>query len=248
MIETAQQGALGRITLAAPERHNALDRAGMADLAAAFDRFEADGAIRAIVLTGAGRSFCAGAVLGDVAAEDWTENPFTPLCARVEASPLPVVAALNGGVYGGGVDLALAADIRIGVTGMRIKVPAAELGIHYPASGLRRAAALLGPTWARRVFVFAERVEGADLVSSGFADAVVAPDKLVETAEGWANRLAGLAPLALQGMKQSLREILDDRADPDVIRARTASCFASDDHREGLAAQADRRPPVFRGR
>ncbi len=89
-----------------------------------------------IVLTGTGRSFCAGAALGDVAGSDWSDNPLTRLCDTLEAFPCPTIAALNGGVYGGGVEVALACDFRVGVIGMKAFVPPARLGIHYEPAGI----------------------------------------------------------------------------------------------------------------
>jgi enoyl-CoA hydratase/carnithine racemase len=91
----------------------------------------------ALVLTGRGRSFCAGAALGEIAGADWTDNPLTRVCDALEAFPAPTVAGLNGGVYGGGVELALACDFRVGVQGMRVFVPPARLGIHYEPAGIR---------------------------------------------------------------------------------------------------------------
>ena len=119
--------------------------------------------LRALVLTGRGRSFCAGAALGDVGGADWTDNPLTRLCDALEAFPLPTVAGLNGGVYGGGVELALACDFRVGVTGMRAFVPPARLGIHYEPAGIARAIDRLGSQAARRLFLLAETFDAEAL-------------------------------------------------------------------------------------
>ena len=125
MIDASVDGPVARITLDRPAAHNALDRAALAELLAVLDDWASRDDIRALVLTGRGRSFCAGAALGDVGASDWTDNPLTRFCDALETIPLPTVAGLNGGAYGGGVELALACDFRIGVEGMRAFVPPA---------------------------------------------------------------------------------------------------------------------------
>ncbi|NNU78870.1 enoyl-CoA hydratase/isomerase family protein [Halovulum dunhuangense] len=246
MIETAAGGHVARITLAAPERHNALDRAGIAAFHAALDALQPEA--RVLVITGRGKSFCAGAALGDVGASDWTENPLTALCDRIEALAMPTVCALNGGVYGGGVELALSCDFRIGVTGMRMFAPPAELGIHYPPEGMARAERLLGLRLTRQIFLLARRFGDAELLEAGFLDELVAPEGLEAATGTLVDRITALAPLAVQGMKLSLYEHGRGSGEPDAVRARIAACFASEDHAEALAARAQKRPPVFRGR
>ena len=155
MIDARLDGAIGRIVLDRPEAHNALDRAAMEAFAAALDDWTGAAALRAVVVTGRGRSFCAGASLGDVGGGGWDDNPLTRLCDALEAFPVPTVAALNGGAYGGGVEIALACDFRVGVTGMRAFAPPAKLGIHYEPAGIRRAIDRLGSQAARRMFLLA---------------------------------------------------------------------------------------------
>ncbi|MFT3973767.1 MAG: enoyl-CoA hydratase/isomerase family protein [Amaricoccus sp.] len=242
-------GAVGRIVLSRPEAHNALDRAGIAALDAVLADWEDREALRVVVLTGRGRSFCAGAALGEVAGGSFGgANPLGALCDRLDAFPVPVVAALNGGVYGGGVDLALACDFRVGVEGMRAFVPPARLGIHYEPAGIARAVDRLGSQVARRMFLRAESFDAAALLAAGFVDELVAPDRLSARAEEIAAEIAGLAPLAVRGMKRTLREIVAGTLDADAARARIAACFASEDHAEGLAAQREKRAPRFLGR
>ena len=247
MIEAALDGPIGRITLNAPASHNALDQAAMRELGALLDDWSQTD-LRALVLTGRGRSFCAGAALGDVAAADWSENPLTALCDTLEAFPAPTVAGLNGGVYGGGMELALACDFRVGVRGMRAFAPPARLGIHYEPAGIARAIDRLGPQMARRIFLLAETFDDAALEAAGFLDRLVAPEALEATVDEIAATLAGLAPLAVRGMKRTIVELARGTLDRDAARARVAACFASADHAEGLAAQRERRTPHFAGR
>ncbi len=247
MIEERLDGAIGRITLDAPAAHNALDQAAMRRLTALLDDW-AGRDLRALVLTGRGRSFCAGAALGDVGAADWTENPLTRLCDRLEDFPAVTVAALNGGAYGGGVELALSCDFRVGVTGMRAFVPPARLGIHYEPAGIRRAIDRLGSQTTRRMFLLAETFGDEALLAAGFLDHLVAPEALEAKALEIAETAAALAPLAVQGMKRTIVELSRGTLDTAAARARIAACFASADLAEGLAAQREKRPPVFQGR
>jgi enoyl-CoA hydratase/carnithine racemase len=247
VIEDRIDGAIGRITLEAPAAHNALDQAAMRRLTALLDDWAARD-LRALVLTGRGRSFCAGAALGDVGAADWTENPLTRLCDRLEDFPAVTVGALNGGVYGGGVELALACDFRVGVTGMRVFVPPARLGIHYEPAGIRRAIDRLGSQTTRRMFLLAETFGADALLTAGFLDHLVEPEALEGKALEIAQTASALAPLAVRGMKRTIVELSRGTLDAGAARERIAACFASADHAEGLAAQREKRPPVFRGR
>jgi enoyl-CoA hydratase/carnithine racemase len=248
MIECARDGAIGRITLVRPEAHNALDQSAMRALTKLLDDWAQDAGLRALVLTGTGKSFCAGASLGDVGAADWSDNPLTRLCDTLEAFPVPTIAALNGGAYGGGVELALACDFRVGVTGMRAFAPPARLGIHYDPAGLRRAIDRLGSQAARRLFLLAETFDAEALAALGFLDQLVAPEALQAKADEIAATVASLAPLAVRGMKQTILEISQNRLDAAAAGVRIAACFASADHAEGLAASRERRAPRFEGR
>lgn len=247
MINGEITGTIGRIVLDRPEAHNALDQAAMRALRALLEDW-AGRDLRAVILTGRGRSFCAGASLEDVAGRDWAENPLTAACDALEDFPCPTIAALNGGVYGGGVGIALACDFRVGVTGMRAFAPPARLGIHYEPAGIRRAIERLGAQAARRIFLLAESFEAEALLAMGFLDHLVAPEDLAAKAEELAETAAGLAPLAVRGMKRTILELSRGTLDAEAAGARVRDCFASADHAEGLAAQKEKRAPRFEGR
>ncbi|MBA3326440.1 MAG: enoyl-CoA hydratase/isomerase family protein [Rhodobacteraceae bacterium] len=242
-------GDVGRITLDRPEAHNALDQIAMRRLSALLaDWTGREKQLRALVVTGRGRSFCAGAALGDVAGADWSENPLSLACDALEEFPAPTIAALNGGVYGGGVELALACDFRVGVDGMRAFAPPARLGIHYEPAGIRRAIERLGAQTARRMFLLAETFDADALLETGFLDHLVPPKELDARVAELVGTLTGLAPLAVRGMKRTIIELSRGSLDAEAARARVAACFASADHAEGLAAQRERRAPRFEGR
>jgi len=246
MIKAELQGYIGRITLDRPEAHNALNKSAMAEIQTSLENW-AESDIRAVIITGEGRSFCSGASLDELGDGDWDNNPLTPLCAAVEGFKAPVVAALNGGVFGGGVDLALACDFRIGVHGMKMFVPPAKLGIHYEPEGIARAVQRLGAQMARRVFLLAEKFEAEALLRHGFLDELVDSEALETRSSELAETIAGLAPMAVQGMKQTILETSQNRLDLVAAKARTRACFASADHAEGLAAMREKRQPLFKG-
>jgi enoyl-CoA hydratase/carnithine racemase len=248
-IRLTIEGARATITLDRPEKRNALEVADLEAFAAALAQAHAAEGLRALVVTGAGdKAFCAGVSLGDVGGAVWAENPLTALCDGLEQFPALTVCALNGGVWGGGAEIALACDFRIGVRGMQCFVPPARLGIHYEPAGIARAIRTVGAQAARRLFLAVETLDDAALLGCGFVDRLVEPAALVAETDAFAARLAGLAPLAAQGMKRTILELADGRLDAEAARARVAAAWASADCAEGLAAMREKRAPVFTGR
>lgn len=235
------------ITLARPQHLNRLHREDLHALRAHFDALAADPAPRVLVITGQGRAFCAGFHLGEL---DGADDPrlFETTVDALEALPLPTIARLNGGVYGGATDLALACDFRVGVKGMELRMPAARLGLHYYPNGLRRYVSRLGVGAAKRLFLLAEGVAADELKALGYLDALVEPAALDAEVARIAAALAANAPLAVRGMKRSLDEIARGVFDLAALREREAACAASDDLKEGVAAFAERRAPRFSGR
>ena len=160
---------------------------------------------------------------------------------------VPTVCALNGDVFGGATDLALACDFRIGVTGMRLAVPAAMLGVHYYLSGLRRFVERLGPDTAKRIFLAGEELGGEELMAVGYLDRLVAPEHLDGAVEALAARLAAAAPLAVRGMKRAINGIARGTLDRAAAEQAILACFESADAAEGAAAFGAKRRPRFDG-
>ena len=169
------------------------------------------------------------------------------LADRIEAMAAPTVCALNGSVYGGATDLALACDFRIGVEGMRLVMPPAKLGVVFHETGLRRYVERLGPQVARRLFLAAEEMDATTLLQVGYLDRLVARDAFAAEVEGFADHLAGLAPLAVRSMKRAIAGISRGDLDSARLKAETLACFRTRDAAEGLAASRERRQPVFEG-
>ncbi len=156
-------GPIATITLNDPAKHNRLDPAGLKLLREAVETADADPAVRVTVITGTGdKTFCSGYDLGSIPAgerkDEGGDNTFEVVMDRIETMRMPTLCALNGGVYGGATDLALACDFRLGVKGMRFFMPAARFGLHYYPSGLRRytqkvsRASPSAPSCCRRIF------------------------------------------------------------------------------------------------
>ena len=239
------------LTLSRPQHLNRLHREDLRALQAHFATLAASTEVRAVVLTGSGRAFCAGFNIAELeegrGAAHHDPQLFEHTVQALEALPLPTVARLNGSVYGGATDLALACDFRVGVTDMELRMPAARLGLHYYPSGLQRYVSRLGLGAAKRLFLLAEAVPADELLQIGYLDYRVPPEALDATVLHLVGTLAAHAPLAVRGMKRSLDEIARGQVDLHALRERVATCAASNDLREGLAAFAERRAPRFTG-
>ncbi|MGB1779430.1 MAG: enoyl-CoA hydratase/isomerase family protein [Longimicrobiales bacterium] len=238
-----------RVTLDRPERHNALEVADVDRMVAVLDDVEADDTIRVLLLTGSGdRTFCSGASLDQMSSGQMSGELFDTMTDRLTALRVPTVCALNGNVYGGGAELALCCDFRIGVEGMRMSVPAARLGVCYPIGGLTRYVRRLGPGTANRILLSAEEMDGAELLRVGFLTELTTRDAFDAAVRDRVGRLAELAPLAVQSMKRIMRAITDNSIDTLDVDRIIQRCTASDDLREGIRAWKERRDPRFEGR
>ena len=247
-------GARATITLNDPAKHNRLDTPGLGKLKAAIEKADADPNVRVTVLTGTGeKSFCSGYDLGSIAAGKDVKPPegdysFETVMDRLEAMRMPTLCALNGGVYGGATDMALACDFRLGVRGMRFFMPAARFGLHYYPGGLRRYTQKVSPSFAKRAFLLSEDFTDEDLLRVGYLDWLVDRADFAQRVDETAAKLAGLAPLSMSNMKRAIEQFA--QAEPNIakIRAGIDECRTSEDLREGLAALKERRTPAFKGR
>lgn len=249
----AIDGGRATIRLNRPRQHNRIEPADLLAIHDFLATVEDDPAVRVLVFTGTGKTFSSGYHLGALSDRQKTETDdgdslFSRVVDQLEALRVPTIAALNGGVYGGSTDMALACDFRIGTTGMRMFMPAARLGLHYYESGLRRYATRLGLSTAKRLFLTAQPVEADELLKIGFVDELVAPEELAARVDALAGILAANAPLAVQGMKRALNAIAAGTADSATINESRKACAESEDIKEGLASWAEKRTPVFQGR
>jgi len=231
-----------------PEKHNALDVADLAELDSILIELAARPGLRLLTLKAGGKSFCAGVDLTSVAGHDWRDNPLERVADRLESLPFPTLCLLHGGVYGGGTDLALACDFRLGAEGIKTFIPPAKLGIQYHPHGLERAVTRLGLSAAKRLFLAAETFDAAEMLRCGFLDWLVPAADFAAKAEAVSNSIRALAPLSLRGMKQTLNEVARGALDLGAARARSAESFSTEDFQEGRRAMAEKRAPAFIGR
>jgi enoyl-CoA hydratase/carnithine racemase len=252
VVTVADGRALVRLNR--PREHDRLEPADLDVLRETFGRVDADPAVRVLILTATGKSFSSGFHIGALADSlagkggvDEDRDGFERMVDRLEALRVPTIAALNGSVYGGATDLALACDFRIGVEGVRLVMPAARLGIVYYASGIRRYVTRLGVAAAKKLFLTAQPIDAGELLRIGYLDAVVPAADVMGRAEALAATLAANAPLAVAGLKRAVNEAAAGVLDREALGTVRANCAASADHAEGVRAWVEKRKPVFIG-
>ncbi len=245
-------GARATIRLNRPRQLNKITPDDIVALLETLGEIEKNRAVRVLVLTGTGRAFSGGYDLGDIAArQKQTAAPspsrtsFEELANRIEDFPRPTICRLNGGVYGGSTDLALACDFRIGTDTCEMLMPAARLGLHYYPSGIRRYASRLGVAAAKKLFLTAQKIDAAEMLRIGYLDAIVPADGLDSRVGALADVLAANAPKVMRGMKRTINEIARGALDEDAARQRHTESLHGAEIKEGIAAFAEKRKPDF---
>jgi enoyl-CoA hydratase len=205
-----------------PEQHNRLQPEDLTVLEQHLHAIASDKVVKILQLTAQGKSFCAGFDLRALTSGQSLNNPLQleRVINQLEALPQPTIAVLQGDVHGGGIDLALACDFRLGVQGMQAHMPAAKLGVHYYAHGMRRYVQRLGANAARRLLLAAESFDTAALLRCGFIDQAWPAAQLHDAALELAQRLATTPVHVLQGMKRDIRDIENHHFDEQAINAR----------------------------
>ena len=253
LILREDRGPVALLTLNRPEKRNALDAALRAALTEALADVEADAAIRAIVLTGAGeKAFVAGADVTELAARDVAEQALLMARPRVfdalASVRRPVVAAVNGACLGGGLELALACDIRIAAAGATFGAPEVRLGLIPGGGGTQRLPRIVGAGAAMRLVLTGEPIDTAEALRIGLVDEIATGD-VVARALAVAERIAANSPTAVMAAKEAIRAALSMPLDQG-LRAEAALfllAFAGPDRAEGIAAFLAKRPAGFAG-
>ena len=258
-IAVTIDGAVGTVTLNRPDKLNAFTVDMVQELKDALAMLAGSSAVRAIVLTGAGRAFCAGADVGllrqmiehfDQATGSRLVDGMRGVSAVMRDAPQPVLASLNGVAAGGGANLALGCDLRIAADTAQIGQVFTKIGLHPDWGGTFFLPRLVGPAKALELLIGAEMVGAADAARLGLVNRVVPAAQLAEATAAWARQIAAAPPLAVRRLKQavymsdhaSLGEVLDYELDAQL------ECFRSADGKEGITAFFDKRPPHFTGR
>lgn len=241
LVEVA--GPVATVVIHNPARRNAMTAAMWRQLPELLDRFEADPAVRALVLTGADGTFCAGADLGDL--DELLDAGDASIAVEAEerlaAFAKPTVAAIRGACVGGGCQLAVACDLRIAADDTRFGVPPARLGLVYPAPTTRRLARLVGPAAAKHLLFTAELIDAERALRVGLVDEVLPADALAARVGEITAAVAARSQLTVTAAK----EIIDGRADDDRIAWWHGQVRASGEAREGVTAANERRPARF---
>jgi enoyl-CoA hydratase/carnithine racemase len=254
LIETTTDGHVCTITLNRPEKRNALTTDMIALLHAAVERVAASGDVRVLVLRGNGPAFCAGLDLRELAAQREAGRVETHTLEEVlhtlEHCPMPTVAAVQGDAVAGGCELALHCDLLIAADTARFAMPLARIGISVPVALTWKLVDTIGANATKELLFTGEPLGAAAALDRGLINRVVPAAQLDSAVRDLAGQIARNAPLSLRAMKAYVQRATDAkrahrREDLDALFQQVQ---ASDDAKEGLAAQRERRAPVFRGR
>lgn len=249
---------IATIRLNRPGVANRLEPADLTALSGYFERIDSDPAVRVLVLTGTGKFFSSGFHLGDLqdrasgekepSSDARRDTAFGDMVDRLENISIPTICRLNGGVFGGATDLALACDFRIGDGNAQMFMPAARLGLHYYESGMVRYVTRLGVNAAKLLFLTARRIQAQEMLQIGYLTSLCEVGQLDATVDALVQDLTNMAPLSVKGMKRAINEIARNTLDRDAFAKRAQQCFQSEDIKEGLRAFHEKRAPRFLGR
>lgn len=250
------EGHLGILTLNRPERLNALSKLLTLELMELVGQLESNDDIHVMIVTGEGRAFCAGADIKERA-----ENPddfsiqrssrlISPTFRRLERLPQVTIAAINGPAAGGGLELALACDMRIASTTSRMGLPEITLGILPGAGGTQRLPRLVGPARAKQMMLFGTLIDAPKAYEWGIVNELASPDKLMAKTREWAFALLELPPISLANIKSAVNVAMDADLDTGIQFEQRASTIVAmtEDRVEGYNAFVEKRKPKFMGR
>jgi enoyl-CoA hydratase len=249
---------VGVITFNNPKKRNAMSLDMWQGLGHALIELRDDPEVRVVILVGASdEAFVSGADISQFektrhnaqASEEYAKRSAAER-ALLADYPKPTIACIRGFCLGGGMQVAMLADIRIAAENSQFGIPAAKLGIAYGYDGLKNLVALVGPSWARLLMYTGMRIDSAEAMRIGLVDRVVPDTELWNATLDIALTISGNAPLAIQAARITIAQVLKDpdERDMDAIKAIGTACMDSEDFREGRRAFMEKRKPQFRGR
>jgi enoyl-CoA hydratase/carnithine racemase len=247
-LRLSVESGVATLTLDRPEARNALTPALIAGLVRSIEQLGADPAVRAVVLRGAGGSFCSGYDLNlltspgtDEAGRERDEVELA--CSALRALRMPTLAAVTGIASGAGCDLAMSCDVRFATEDARFAMPPARLGILYSAEGVGRLTALVGPAVAKELLFTGEPIDAGRALAAGLVNRIVPAASLDDEVSSFTSRIAANARLSVEASKRIV-----DGAPPDEIARAQKAVWWSADASEGPRAFRERRAPRFEGR
>jgi enoyl-CoA hydratase len=242
MIGITHAEGVMTIELQRPERRNALNSQLVEELREAYLK-AGDGTVRAIVLTGQGTAFCAGADLsGDAFAADYPDR-LVELHRIMDLTLIPVIGAINGPAIGAGLQLAMQCDLRVVAPDAFFQFPTSKYGLALDNWSIRRLASLVGHGRARAMLLAAEKLTADTALQTGMANRI----GTLADAQAWATEIAGLAPLAIQHAKRVLNDDGSIEQPEPAHKELFDKAWASQDVIEAQVARIEKRPPKFQG-
>jgi enoyl-CoA hydratase/carnithine racemase len=254
MIEAVHQGGLATITLNNPARRNAIGPRMINELLYALEDAVADEGVRSIVITGAGKAFCAG---GDFAqmtgGADAPELPpkgdYADLLLAMVGSPKPIIARVNGHAMGGGLGLVAASHFAIGQLGAKLGTPEINVGL-FPMMIMAVLRRVMTRRRLTEMMILGQRLTAEEAVAAGMINRAVSADELDDAVAEITDQVAKKSPLTMKlGLEaMAAQDDLDLKRALPLLRDKLAACLATDDAREGLMAFLEKREPVWTGR
>jgi enoyl-CoA hydratase/carnithine racemase len=246
-ISFRQQAGIATLSFDNPARRNALGSQELDAIEKALGALDAT--TRVLLITSSDdRIFCAGADLTQILDGSLNGDRFQSVTNQIAELSIPTIAVLTGNVFGGGAELALSCDFRLGREGIAMRIPAAAIGLCYPVQGIERLTKRLGVPLAKRLLVAAETFSADDMLTLRLVDRIVPAAQLREEAEAYARALLALAPMAVTSMLTIIRQLEVGELDQKTAADLASACAASEDVQEGILAQREKRSPNFKNR
>lgn len=243
-------GPVATITLSRPKVANKLIPADLQTIRDHINQINADEKVLVLIMRSQGKYFCSGYDVAEVIASSQVQgSSFGEMVDAIESCKAVTIAALQGGVYGGATDLALACDFRLGAMATEMFMPAAQLGLHFYQTGLERYVTRLGVDTAKRLFLTAEKLDAKQMYDCGFLTSLIQDGgELNKAVDALVVNLLNKAPIALLGMKKHLNQIARNQVDGAALAAEVQRSVISQDIQEGSLAWKEKRQPKFSGK